>query len=133
MGELQRVKVLSVRQPWATAIVMGWKDIENRSWSTNYRGRLYIHASATRSSRDEFEGDEEFIVDCSEHRLFSPLSIPPHDYGAIVGHVEVVGVLTRSDSPWFFGPFGWLLRNPETIQPIPMKGRLGIFAATIEV
>jgi hypothetical protein len=35
---------LSVRQPWAWAIVSGYKDVENRSWPTNYRGTLFIHA-----------------------------------------------------------------------------------------
>jgi hypothetical protein len=38
------VKALSIRQPWAWLIVTGYKDIENRSWRTNYRGPLLIHA-----------------------------------------------------------------------------------------
>lgn len=39
------MKALSIRQPWAWLIVAGYKDIENRSWPTNFRGRVYIHAS----------------------------------------------------------------------------------------
>ena len=38
------MKTLSVRQPWANLIVRGIKDIENRSWKTNFRGRILIHA-----------------------------------------------------------------------------------------
>jgi len=38
------VYALSIRQPWAWLIVNGWKDIENREWSTRFRGRLLIHA-----------------------------------------------------------------------------------------
>lgn len=38
-------KALSIKQPWAWLIAAGYKDVENRSWPTNYRGRFYIHAS----------------------------------------------------------------------------------------
>lgn len=40
------MKALSIRQPWAWLIANGYKDIENRSWRTNYRGPVLIHASA---------------------------------------------------------------------------------------
>jgi hypothetical protein len=36
--------ILTVRQPWASAIIYAGKDVENRSWTTSHRGRLYIHA-----------------------------------------------------------------------------------------
>ncbi|WP_229215634.1 ASCH domain-containing protein [Duganella sp. CY15W] len=39
------MKALSIRQPWAWLIVNGYKDIENRSWSTNVRGKVLVHAS----------------------------------------------------------------------------------------
>jgi hypothetical protein len=39
------MKTLSVRQPYAWLIVAGFKTIENRTWRTNYRGPLQIHAS----------------------------------------------------------------------------------------
>jgi ASCH domain len=38
-------RVLSMKQPWAWAIVSGLKHVENRSWKTPYRGTVYIHAS----------------------------------------------------------------------------------------
>jgi ASCH domain len=38
--------VLTVRQPWAWAIIHGGKDVENRSWRTKYRGPLLIHAGS---------------------------------------------------------------------------------------
>jgi len=40
------MKTLSVKQPWAYLLCAGIKDIENRTWKTNYRGRVFIHASA---------------------------------------------------------------------------------------
>lgn len=42
------VRVLTLRQPWASLIALGVKSIETRSWSTQYRGPLAIHAGAKR-------------------------------------------------------------------------------------
>lgn len=36
--------MLSVRQPWASAIIWAGKDVKNRTWATAYRGRFYTHA-----------------------------------------------------------------------------------------
>ncbi len=41
------MKAISIHQPWADLIVFGHKDIENRSWTTRYRGRMLIHAGLT--------------------------------------------------------------------------------------
>ena len=45
------MKVLSVKQPWASLLLEYGKDAENRSWTTEYRGPLIIHASQS-SDRD---------------------------------------------------------------------------------
>lgn len=39
------MKVLSIRQPWASIIISGYKSYEFRSWKTNFRGKVLIHAS----------------------------------------------------------------------------------------
>lgn len=41
------MKALSIKQPWASLIAHGIKDIENRTWATKYRGKVLIHASGT--------------------------------------------------------------------------------------
>lgn len=38
------MKVLTIKQPWASLIINGYKRFEFRSWYTNYRGELLIHA-----------------------------------------------------------------------------------------
>ena len=38
------MKVITIKQPWATLIVEGYKRFEFRSWKTNYRGDILIHA-----------------------------------------------------------------------------------------
>ena len=48
------MKTLSVKQPHATLICAGIKRVENRTWSTDYRGRLLIHASGDALSFYDF-------------------------------------------------------------------------------
>lgn len=39
------MKAITIKQPWASLIAAGLKDIENRTWKTNFRGRVLIHAA----------------------------------------------------------------------------------------
>jgi hypothetical protein len=118
---------LSVRQPWAWAIIFAGKDIENRSWQAvnhglRQRGRIAIHA-AKGMTRDEYEGASEFMA-----RLGIKCPAPADLLrGGIIGSVEVIDVVSESDSPWFFGPRGLVLRNPEVWTFIPAVGALGYF------
>ena len=41
------MKVLTLKQPWATLISEGLKEYEFRSWKTSYRGKLLIHAGVS--------------------------------------------------------------------------------------
>ena len=41
------MKVLTIKEPWASLIVNGYKEYEFRSWKTNYRGKILIHAGLT--------------------------------------------------------------------------------------
>lgn len=52
------MKVLSLTEPYATLILNGCKSIETRSWKTNYRGELYIHASSTKISKESLANKE---------------------------------------------------------------------------
>ena len=100
---------LSVRQPWAWAIIHAGKDIENRSWRMA-QGEYWEAANFMRS----------IGVGCP----------PPADIlrGGIVGSVEVIDVVSKSDSLWFFGPRGLVLRDPQPCEFVPCLGALGYFA-----
>ena len=115
-----RIRVLAVRQPYAWLIVAGHKTIENRTWNIGYRGRLYIHASAQlhRTPLAELEGQFNIEIDRSALTM-----------GAIIGHVDLVDVVTQSVSPWFEGPYGFVLANPTMIKHVPARGRLRIYSA----
>jgi len=53
------VKTLSVKQPWATYICAGLKDVENRTWTTDYRGRLLIHVPV--SDKSQYQPDSRLL------------------------------------------------------------------------
>lgn len=121
------MKALSIRQPWAWLIVNGHKDIENRSWPTKFRGDFLVHASQgmTRSEYDD-------VVEMLEWPAFAnmPIRLPDHhniERGGIVGIATITGCVSKSESPWFFGPQGFLLRDAKTLPFIPFKGMLGFF------
>ena len=84
------VRVLTVRQPWAWAIIQGGKDVENRSWPTKHRGRLLIHAGSA-FERDGYE---------TVKRLATVLPPSANEFvrGAIIGVVELVDCVQDSDS-----------------------------------
>ena len=109
------MKAISIQQPWAWAIMHAGKDIENRAWSTTYRGEVAIHATRLQESWRLPRGVQE------------PL---PGELvqGALLGVVDLVDVVTRSSSAWFTGPVGFLLSNPRPLpRPIPCKGNLRIW------
>lgn len=116
---------LSIRQPWAWLILNRGKDIENRMWHTNFRGRFLIHASKG-MTREEYEDglDMAHIVAPSAGEL------PPFEVlerGGIVGSVELVDCVTASKSLWFFGRYGFVLRDARPLPFRPYKGQLGFF------
>lgn len=126
---------LSVRQPWAWAIIYAGKDIENRSWQAvnhglHQRGRIAIHA-AKGMSREEYEDARDTINEICAAAPDVGLRCPEAKdllRGGIIGTVDIVDVVTDSDSSWFFGPRGLVLRNPLPCEFIPSTGALGYFA-----
>lgn len=127
------MKAFSIRQPWAYLICHGWKDIENRNWATNYRGRIYIHASKRwdsypRDFRDlqEIAKDDHDLLDVLVQICgFNKRNI---SLGAIIGEVDIIDCVTESKSPWFVGKYGFVLANPVFYKnPIPCKGKLRFF------
>lgn len=121
---------LSIRQPWAWAIVNAGKDIENRSWATTFRGPVCIHASKS-MTKDEYNGFIRTIHHVSLTRPFPPGQMVPDmrdlDRGGIIATAEIADCVTQSESPWFFGTYGFVLRNVQPVPFIPVKGLLGFF------
>jgi len=105
------VKALTVRQPWAWALVHGRQTSEWRSWPTRHRGNLLIHAGLG--------------TDQDGSKLY-PEAFDSMIHGAIIGAVHVVDCLKLGERD-----YEWVLENPEAFDaPQPCKGRLGIWNYT---
>ena len=122
---LSRAPALSIKQPWAELILRGRKHIEVRSWSSRYRGPLWLHTG--RAS------------DADAAQYFGLGELP---LGAFVGIIEVVDIVPldperwqkwrtdhMSPGPWRAGLFAWMIANPVRLKrPIPAAGQKGLFA-----
>lgn len=117
-------------------ILHAGKDIENRSWPTKFRGRFLIHAAkgCTRAEYEDalwFAGDFDKRSVAATHLAGMPSVTVPDlnklDRGGIVGEAEIARCASESDSPWFTGPFGFVLANAKPLPFHPCKGQLGFF------
>ena len=122
------MKALTLRPQWAWFVVNSYKDIENRSWRTPVRGRVWIHASSSRVTRAEYT---EFVAICRKRRIKKFPEREGFQIGGIVGSVEIVDCVDHSRSFWFGGEYGFVLKNARRTRFKPMKGKLGFFDASI--
>lgn len=123
-------RALSIRQPWAWAILNAGKRIENRPRRFHYRGPICLHASLYQPTPSD---DAQFVMTWNRKNpvageLSKLLDMHP-DFarGGIIGTAEIVDLVEESDSPWFFGPYGLVLANVQPVPFIPVKGALGLF------
>lgn len=129
------MKALSIRQPWAWAILHAGKRIENRSRATTYRGEILLHVSKGCTQRDLNAGID-LIEQASGRKLGSFAIRDLADMtrrGGIVGRARIVDCVVASHSPWFVGPFGWVLADVEPLPFVACKGALGLFDVPDEI
>ena len=139
------MRALSIKQPWAWLICAGHKDIENRNWmfsmlpySANNpdvkAARIYVHAGKTSDVETIGNGcdNELWILERLTNYQREGYYNAAFNRGAIIGEVDITGCVTASASPWFEGPYGFVLANPVFYdKPIPYRGRLGFFEVTL--
>ena len=120
------MKVLSIKEPYASLIMMNIKKIETRSFKTKYRGELYIHASLSKSNQNS-----------ELNKLVSPM------YGEIICKCSLVDCVLmteefienlKKENPMEYkcghyevGRYAWILEDVKNIEPIKVKGKLGIW------
>lgn len=121
------MKVLSIREPYASLILSGVKKIETRSWKTNYRGELYIHASLGKSSPSP-EVMKLVLYTNPGYILCKAMLVD-----CIYMTKEYVEQM-KKDNPTEYlcgdyqeGRYAWVLDDVEPVEPILVKGHLGIW------
>jgi len=118
-------KAITIRQPWAHAVIYGGKTIENRSWPTKYRGPVAIHAGLALEDGVFFDFVKRRGLESS--LPFGRDATRDLPRGAVVGLVDIVDCVTTDPSAWFEGPFGFILANPRPLRPIPCRGAMQLF------
>jgi hypothetical protein len=140
------MKVLSVKQPWASLIVSGIKDIENRTWKTSYRGELLIHASAKSAgipsellTNDQFDslrfGPESdlFLTELMAGRYITSAIIGKLDLvDCVVNHPSIWAEKTEMPAGTYMGEkliWNWVLENPILFEEpiLNVKGKLNLW------
>lgn len=127
------MKVLSLTEPCATLISEKKKLIETRSWKTNYRGELYIHASKTKIPKEW----------CRNLELMSLVKDTPLNYGKIICKCKLVDCIYMTEDfvnnikinnyqeyicgIYKEGRYAWILEDIEAIIPFEVKGHLGVW------
>jgi hypothetical protein len=101
------IKALSVKQPWANLIASGSKTIETRTWPTDYRGDLLIVSS-------------------------KKPQIEPAGCGLAIVRLVDCRPMTEADERLalcskYEGAYSWILTDIRPIEPVPVKGALGLF------
>jgi hypothetical protein len=134
------MKALSVKQPWAGLIAAGIKNIENRTWRTNYTGLLVIVSSKLPAPAGDWQRAR---AKCESLGLAFPEALCKINAAAIgtvtlhylIGYNERGRVVT--DHPekrklnlewWNRNGFGWIFEGARVLtHPVPVTGRLNIY------
>lgn len=124
------MKVITIKQPFASLIAAGIKEYEFRTWKTNYRGEVLIHAGKgiDKKAMEKFSCynltypvgciiAKAEMVDCVPIDSVARTLLKEKNeliYGSVVRHTDWKG-------------FGFKLENIEEVEPIYIKGQLGLW------
>lgn len=132
------MKAITLWQPWATLIAIGAKQFETRSWDTNYRGPLAIHAAKRPVSRVDVSPAISRALAENGYADYDWSKLP---YGCIVCTVDLVYTLYTEQAVGssLFGPlelhfgdytpgrFAWRLDDVQPVDNVPAVGRQGFW------
>ena len=104
------IKALSIKQPYPHHIFHDGKDVENRDWPTKGRGWFIVHAGVSKTELDMDDPKEAALP-----------------RGGVVGMARIVDCVQQMESRWFFGRYGFVLRDAFPLPLIPCRGQLGFF------
>lgn len=122
------MKVLSIREPWATLIINGHKEYEFRSWKTNYRGKILIHASKSMEKENvirfqdlKLNYNPGFII--GEAEIEDCILVTKEFENNLINKNELVYGASKNRAG-----YAWKLKNVKILKnSIETKGRLGLW------
>ena len=140
------MKALTIIQPWATLVASGKKRCETRSWKTNYRGEIFIHAGGMRYNyfSDVCQHDRIRESHFRSAWIGSDEDMQALPFKAIIGKANLVNcvlidrltaelILKQHPEEFVFGDFtpgryAWVMENAVLFdKPVPASGKLGLW------
>lgn len=130
-------RALSLTPWWCAIVAAGLKCVENRTWPTKFRGEFYIHAS--KGTPTEGAAVFAFVLTLPLElrkpamgllERFNQDTLPR---GVIIARATLVDCITESDSPWFFGPYGFVLEDIQQTPVVACRGMLGFWKVPADV
>lgn len=122
------MKALTIKEPWATLIIEGYKEYEFRSWKTNYRGKILIHAGKS--------------LEKNQAKKFKEYNLK-YSCGEIIGEADLVDCIKvteefdkklKKKNSLVYGNsghvqnYGWKLENIKKYdKKIKVNGKLGLW------
>ena len=122
------MKTLTIKQPWASLIIEGGKDIENRTRRTKHQGWILVHAGLSWCPPEleafQFCRDRSLL---EREAVAKVLREPNRKLGGIIGAMHIADCVRESSSPWFCGPFGYVIDRVVALPFLPCRGHQGWF------
>lgn len=132
------MKALTIWQPYASLIAVGAKKYETRSWRTDYRGLIAIHA-ALRPMGWIIEHTDEAVLQIAA-RIFGTEAMMDLPNGKIVAFGRLTDCLLMTPEliegqtpqeialgDWTSGRYAWRIEDVEAVEPIDIKGKQGLW------
>lgn len=125
------MKAISIKNPWGSLVTLGIKDVENRTWKTNFRGEVLIHTSSIRAGRIE-----DLLLPKQKAAIndFNGFELKPQS--AIIGKIDIIDCVQHYPSIWsevdLSGErpiWNWVLRNAVLFKKpiLNVKGKLSFW------
>ncbi|AUB34205.1 PUA-like domain [Nostoc flagelliforme CCNUN1] len=128
--QLQKLKAITLHQPWAY-LVGRYKWFETRSWSTNYRGKIAIHAAKKQHDTDEWCSLLEDLLPPVEELVFGAVVAIADLTDCILMTEEFISQQSETELKcglWEPGRYAWKLENIQILpEPIPARGKQGLW------
>lgn len=126
------MKVITIKQPWATLIAEGYKEYEFRTWKTNYRGDILIHAGKG-IDKDAVERFKYLNLEYPSGQIIAKavitdcIKVDDELRRKLKEKDPIVykGVISKTSKDW--DGYGFKIENVEKIEPIKINGKLSLW------